>query len=81
MVEKGFVVDIREQSEASERVQTKQGHEEKGGKKGRGKQTKRGALNQEAKKWAKRACGQKWLVYLVKRNLGEGKGSPRAGEV
>lgn len=50
MIEKGFVVDMREQPEASERVQTKQGHEEKGGKKGRGKQTKRGALNQEAKK-------------------------------
>lgn len=50
MVEKGFVVDMREQPEASERVQTKQGHEEKGGKKRRGKQTKRGALNQEAKK-------------------------------
>lgn len=58
MVEKGFVEDMRQQPEASERVQTKQGHEEKGGKKGRGTQPKRGALNQEAKKRAKHG----WLI-------------------
>lgn len=50
--------------------------ESKRGRGGTGKQTKRGALNQEAKKRARRACGQKWLAYLVKRNWGKGREVP-----